>query len=1253
MRTVRLFVSSPQDVAIERDRAKYVVEGLNRQFSTIVKFETILWEDQHYSAHISTQRQILEAADCDIVLTVFWKLLGTPLPAEFSHMPNGAPWPSGTAYETLTAIEARNRPGATLPDIYIFEKRQKRTFEEHELGNAQQQLNSLRDFLNELRRKNGGGIKTFEDTDDFATQVDQLLRQWIEKNVTYGQKIVIWPSQKESPFRGLAVFDRKHADVFFGRSRRTMRAIDDLRAAARERLPFLLIIGPSGSGKSSLMRAGLTPLLTAPGVVPEVNRWRTAVVNAGWAEKPFEALANALLVAGEENDDPGGFGPALPELRGAYRLPELLARMLAGAAEADEAKASNWAATIAKMLVDSLDEAALGERERAGFGPGALVRMDLLLLVDQLEELFTAAEGQQAGVVRLLQALVGTKRIWVVATLRADFFDKMILYRPLFALKDKGAEYDLGPPGEAELTEIVQRSAEAAGLTYGIDGKTGQSLDELILNDAVGGDSLPLLEFTLNELYAAREIIDGKIHLTVEAYVKMGRLDGAINSAAERAINNLPESDRAALPQLLTSLVVSVRDKDEVTAGEHWRTARLVPSEEAAPDDHARALVKALLDNRILLAFNQIRAPQVDPEVAQNATHGSLAADRLEANGRAAGIDSQSAAPGSPPIAALRIAHERVLRNWKLAKQIIDSHQDFIRMRDDVEALRRKWVTNNYVTDDLITSSAALNDAEQNLARFGPLFSPEVHIYIKASLRHASMTRWIKRAAVILLAVFAGLAGAASVYAFRNAVYAHDSYRTALDIIGKFTGSVLTDLRERGVSIGVVGQVLQTAEQGVDRLEQQRGDDSDLNMTHGTLLFEFGKTYQFAQDGKHAWENAKKSVQLRERVIVVEPNNAELQWQLSESLELYGDLLRSEKHDLAAARATYIKVLSIRDKFPVKSAEKKAIGLSQIYVRLGDLYVEQKQFKEARARYGAAFDVIRIAMLQERGNRPLERELSWDYNKLSDVPESTARRAGTEQALQYLGDALCIRRHLAYHNDANALLSDPENTELRDVTWTLDRMAAKKLDLNDRAGAESLYEASLGLRRYLSDKDVSNVLYLSDLSLSEGNMSKLYAGDVAEAHLTTRPTRDDDLARAVEKLDGKAKNGSDVTELKMALVFAQASLGHRRGLLAGAIPPGDAPPCTPGASQPQSVSKQNWNGYCQFQPIFEELCQSQGMSKPACVRDTSWQPKVSDLERQAYERWDNTVPANDTCLNDIMRELAANKSSDQAANVLP
>src|SRR5215467_9841578 len=123
MHTIRLFVSSPDDVRVERQRIQLIAERLNGELFGRVQFEIIRWENEFYTAHKSFSEQIPEAAECDIVIAVLWSRLGTKLsdtlPEKF-RTPDGKPYLSGTAYEVLTAIAARKN--ADRPDVYVFRK---------------------------------------------------------------------------------------------------------------------------------------------------------------------------------------------------------------------------------------------------------------------------------------------------------------------------------------------------------------------------------------------------------------------------------------------------------------------------------------------------------------------------------------------------------------------------------------------------------------------------------------------------------------------------------------------------------------------------------------------------------------------------------------------------------------------------------------------------------------------------------------------------------------------------------------------------------------------------------------------------------------------------------------------------------------------------------------------------------------------------------------------------------------------------
>ena len=320
VRKVTIFVSSPNDVAPERGRMQAVTAKLNREYEGLIQFETALWEEHFYTADKSFQAQIPEAIASDIVVSIFWTRIGTELPTGFPRMSNGKPYPSGTAYELLTALNASKAKG--VPDVYVFRKTADAILpmaDAERRRQAQTQLDALEAFWSEWFRAEKGEFKAafqnFPSTDAFEHQVELLLRQWLETRGFLGPRIA-WPKEKGSPFRGLAPFEAEHAAVFFGRDRVIDEARRRFAEAAERGTPFLLIVGASGSGKSSLARAGLIPRLTTPGVVASVDLWRVARMKPSEGQAgPLMALATTLLTT-----------DALPELaHGDYPTADSLA----------------------------------------------------------------------------------------------------------------------------------------------------------------------------------------------------------------------------------------------------------------------------------------------------------------------------------------------------------------------------------------------------------------------------------------------------------------------------------------------------------------------------------------------------------------------------------------------------------------------------------------------------------------------------------------------------------------------------------------------------------------------------------------------------------------------------------------------------------------------------------------------------------------------------------------------------------------
>jgi hypothetical protein len=173
-RQVRVFVSSPGDARFERSRLERVIERLNGEFQGVVRLSAIRWETEFYKAHTTFQAQIPEAAQCDTVVAIFRARLETELPADFPRMENGEPYPSGTAYEVLSAIDTAKRRG--FPDVYVFRYPQPPGVQLDDPGGAEieGQWKRLKEFFETWFRTQAGHFKaafqTFASTDDFEAQ---------------------------------------------------------------------------------------------------------------------------------------------------------------------------------------------------------------------------------------------------------------------------------------------------------------------------------------------------------------------------------------------------------------------------------------------------------------------------------------------------------------------------------------------------------------------------------------------------------------------------------------------------------------------------------------------------------------------------------------------------------------------------------------------------------------------------------------------------------------------------------------------------------------------------------------------------------------------------------------------------------------------------------------------------------------------------------------------------------------------------
>lgn len=362
----------------------------------------------------------------------------------------------------------------------------------------------------------------------------------------------------KNPFRALESFDYDQRAIFFGRERE-VRALVEI-GLRREHLgcPGIVIIGPSGIGKSSLVKAGLLPALAEPALIMDATLlqrpvpidqhhvvWRPSEVTVGDDEA---ILAESIWRTWQRGD---GF------------------RSVLGAADP----------TRFEDLLQLYDEHW-----------DASTRF--VWLIDQLEELFSPTVQHSSKTLNALgNFLLGLRGrgTWTIASLRDDFL-------PQFSREASLREVFDGPEGfyylqrvrESALDDIITRPARVAGLVFEFDRQSGRSL-EAEIKEAVRAQAavLPLLEFTLASLYQRRQ----KNLLTLAVYDAIGGLRGAIASVADEVLLQERFSSTEALSMALRCLV-----RVDLDGNAERRRATV---SEVEHDANTNALIGCLIEKRL------------------------------------------------------------------------------------------------------------------------------------------------------------------------------------------------------------------------------------------------------------------------------------------------------------------------------------------------------------------------------------------------------------------------------------------------------------------------------------------------------------------------------------------------------------------------------------------------------------------------------------------------------------------------------
>jgi len=346
---------------------------------------------------------------------------------------------------------------------------------------------------------------SFSNVDELEKLIYQALKEDEEEagEPKARQVRIDWPEGK-SPYPGLFSFDLDYAPLFFGRDRDVDAVLAKLSQAAGR---FLVISGASGSGKSSLVAAGIRRAVN-DGRLTGGDKMVWLRIQPGRGHTPWESLTWPLI-------------DTFPRI--ATRSAELATEL------------ATRPQTLGRLLDTHLP-------------PGS----ELLLFVDQLEELFTSG-FQDQDMIQFLDVLVTTSRapnsrLRVIGTVRSEFMGRVQESDLVCEALNGGGSHFLSLISPAALQEMIEKPAQATGYDF-----EGELVSEIVQDAGHEPGRLPLVAYVMNQLFLQRQ--DGARTFTRAAYHAIGRVAGAIGTQADRVLKGMDRNVDAAFGRVFAELV--------------------------------------------------------------------------------------------------------------------------------------------------------------------------------------------------------------------------------------------------------------------------------------------------------------------------------------------------------------------------------------------------------------------------------------------------------------------------------------------------------------------------------------------------------------------------------------------------------------------------------------------------------------------------------------------------------------------------
>lgn len=487
--------------------------------------------------------------------------------------------------------------------------------------NPEDRYGSMREMVQDFRRAMANAVSMGKA--EFAG-LDASRDSTI--NISSGELVAI------NPYKGLRAFQEGDANDFFGREKlvdRLIKRMEDPEAGSR----FLAVVGPSGSGKSSAVKAGVLPELRQ-GMIPGSQDW--FIVEIVPNAHPMHELEEALLSI-------------------SVTPPDNLHDQLNGD--------KNGLLQAVNRIVPPSDE--------------------LLVVIDQFEETFTQVEDEAERAHLLNSLLAATtdpgSRLRVIVTLRADFYDRPLLYPTFGELMRSRTEIVL-PMTNEELTRAIVEPARRAGLAL----EPGL-VTSIVAEIGEQPGALPLLQYALTELFERR---DGNV-LTLDAYNQMGGVSGALAQRATELYEGLDDEGKKTARQMLLRLVNTGEGVEDTR-----RRVRLPDLLSLKGNEEMMSRVVDLFGRYRLLTFDR------DPITR---------------------------------VPTVEVAHEALIRQWSLLRQWLTTSREDLLLEARLAASSEEWLKSN--RDSGFLASGTRLEQLENWSKETELALTELEAeYLQASL---------------------------------------------------------------------------------------------------------------------------------------------------------------------------------------------------------------------------------------------------------------------------------------------------------------------------------------------------------------------------------------------------------------------------------------------------------------------------------------------------------------------------------------